>query len=222
MRRLTWLAPTAVFALAACGGGDAGAEAEMATANPCAANPCAANPCAANPCAGMDLPVDAIRQGDRQLDDHGMSWDELAARGAELWNDKSLSGTGATSCSTCHTGDGTAMMNASFAEPYPHTVAMAKDRAGLDQVSAAEMVQLCMAIPMTAEPLDYGSVELAALTAHVEHLQSGFDASKAGGMNPCAANPCAANPCAANPCGANPCAATGMNPCASNPCGADR
>jgi len=30
MRRLTWLAPTAVFALAACGGGDAGAEAETA------------------------------------------------------------------------------------------------------------------------------------------------------------------------------------------------
>ena len=212
MRRLTWLAPTAVFALAACGGGDAGAETEMA-----AANPCAANPCAANPCAGMDLPVDAIRQGDRQLDDHGMSWDDLAARGAELWNDKSLSGTGATSCSTCHTGDGTAMMNASFAEPYPHPVAMAKDRAGLEQVNAAEMVQLCMAIPMTAAPLDYGSVELAALAAHVEQLQGGFDASKAGGMNPCAANPCAANPCAANPC-----AASGMNPCASNPCGADR
>ena len=212
MRRLTWLAPTAVLALAACGGGDAGAEAEMA-----AANPCAANPCAANPCAGMDLPVEAIRQGDRQLNDHGMSWDELAARGTELWNDESLSGTGATSCSTCHTGDGTAMMNASFAEPYPHPVAMAMDRAGLEQVSAAEMVQLCMAIPMTAAPLDYGSVELSALSARVEQLQSGFDASKADGMNPCAANPCAANPCAANPC-----AATGMNPCASNPCGADR
>jgi len=207
MRRLTWLAPTAVFVLAACGGGDAGGEAEMA-----AANPCAANPCAANPCAGMDLPLDAIRQGDRQLNDHGMSWDELAARGTELWNDKSLSGSGTTACSTCHTGDGTAMMNASFAEPYPHPVAMAKDRAGLDQVSAAEMVQLCMAIPMTAEPLDYGSIELSALSARVEQLQSGFDASKADEMNPCAANPCAANPCAAS----------GMNPCASNPCGADR
>ena len=212
MRRLTWLAPTAVFALAACGGEDAGAEAEMA-----AANPCAANPRAANPCAGMDLPVDAIRQGDRQLNDHGMSRDELAARGTELWNDKSLSGSGTTSCGTCHTGDGTAMMNASFAEPYPHPVAMAKDRAGLEQVSAAEMVQLCMAIPMTAAPLDYGSIELAALSARVEQLQSGFDASQAGGMNPCAANPCAANPCAANPC-----AASGMNPCASNPCGVDR
>ncbi len=202
MRRMTWLAPVAAFTLAACSGGDAGSETEMA-----AANPCAANPCAANPCAGMDLPVDAIRQGDRALDDHGMSWDELATRGAELWTDKSLSGTGATSCSTCHSGDGTAMMNASFAEPYPHPVAMAKDRAGLETVTAAEMVQLCMAIPMTAKPLDYGSVELAALTAHVEQLQGSFDASKTGGMNPCAANPCAANPCAANPCAANPCGA---------------
>ena len=222
MRRLTWLTPVAVFALAACGGGDAGSEAEMA-----AANPCAANPCAANPCAGMDLPVDAIRQGDRELPDHGMSWDELAARGAELWSDKSLSGAGATSCSTCHGGEGTAMMNASFADPYPHPVAMAKDRAGLEQVTAAEMVQLCMAIPMNAQPLDYSSVELAALTAQVHKLQGSFDASKVGGMNPCAANPCAANPCAANPCAANPCAAnpcaaSGMNPCASNPCGADR
>lgn len=214
MKRMTWLAPAFAMALTACGGGDAGSEAEMAAANPCAANPCAANPCAANPCAGMDLPVDAIRQGDRELNDHGMSWDELAARGAELWSDKSLSGTGATSCGTCHSGGGTAMMNASFAEPYPHPVAMAKDRAGLETVTAAEMVQLCMAIPMAAEPLDYGSVELAALTARVHELQGSFDAS--------AANPCAANPCAANPCAANPCAATGMNPCAANPCGADR
>ncbi len=207
MRRFTWLAPTAVFALAACGGGEAGGEAaDMAAGNPCAANPCAANPCAAG------LPLDRIEQGDRELDTHGMSWEQLADRGAELWADKSLSGAGATSCSTCHTGDGTGMMNASFAQPYPHEVAMAVDRAGMAEVTAAEMVQLCMAIPMAAEPLDYGSIELAALTAEVERLQGSFDPSKAGGMNPCAANPCAANPCAANPCAANPCAA--------NPCGA--
>lgn len=227
MRRLTWLAPMALFTMASCGGGDAASETDMAAANPCAANPCAANPCAANPCAATDLPLEAIRQGDRELNDHGMTWDDLAARGAEVWADKSLSGTGATSCSTCHSGDGTAMMNASFADPYPHPVAMAKDRAGLETVTAAEMVQLCMAIPMAAAPLDYESVELAALTAKVMDLQKSFDPSTAGGMNPCAANPCAANPCAANPCAANPCAAnpcaaTGMNPCAANPCGADR
>jgi hypothetical protein len=168
MRRPTWLAPTAVFALAACGGGEAGAEAEME-----AANPCAANPCAANPCAGVDFAVAAVRQGDRELNAHGMSWAELAELGKELWADASLSGAGATSCATCHTGDGTGMMNASFAEPYPHRVDMAKDRAGLDEVTAAEMVQLCMAIPMNAEPLDWESVELTALTAYVEELQAG-------------------------------------------------
>ena len=91
-------------------------------------------------------------------------------------------------------------MNATFAEPYPHPVAMASDRLLVDEVTAAEMVQLCMAVPMNAEPLDYSSVELAALTAYVLELQKGFDGSAAG-MNPCAANPCAANPCAANPCG---------------------
>jgi cytochrome c len=78
------------------------------------------------------------------------------------------------------------------------------------------MVQLCMAIPMNAKPLDYGSVELAALTAYVTELHANARGASAlhgdGGMNPCAAK--------MNPCGANPCAA-GMNPCAAakNPCG---
>jgi hypothetical protein len=156
----------------------------------------------------------------------------LVEMGKKLWSDRSLSGTGATSCSTCHTGDGTAMMNATFEQPFPHEVAMAKERAGLARVNAAEMVQLCMAIPMSAKPLDYGSVELAALTAFVTELHANSRGSSAlngaDAMNPCAAgtNPCAAaqNPCAAgtNPCaaGTNPCAA-GMNPCAAaqNPCG---
>lgn len=149
-----------------------------------------------------------IVQGGRQLDTHEMSGAELAAKGAELWQDPSLSGGGTTSCSTCHSDEGTAMMNASFAEPYPHPVAMAKDRAGLDQVTAAEMVQLCMAIPMNAEPLDYGSLELAALTAYVKNVQASYRPPAAGRMNPCdAVNPCdAANPCdAVNPCAANPC-----------------
>ena len=100
------------------------------------------------------------------------------------------------------------MINATFADPYPHYVKMAKDRAGLDQVSAAEMVQLCMTIPMQAEPLAWDGVDLAALAAYVESLQGGFDASMAA--NTCSANPCAANPC--NPCAANPC-----NPCATTP-----
>ena len=194
------LAPMVATLVMACGGADD----QSAAANPCAANPCAANPCAANPCAASGM-IDAtlVTQGSNTLDSHGMSDAELIAKGAELWNDKSLSSTGTTACSSCH-ADNYEMINASFAEPYPHPVKMAKDRAGLDEVTAAEMVQLCLVIPMASKPLDWGSVELAALSAHVEDLQTRFEAP-IGGTNPCAANPCAANPCAANPCAANPC-----------------
>jgi hypothetical protein len=125
--------------------------------------------------------------------------------GEQLFNDKSLSSAGTTSCSTCHT-NGTGMMEATFAEPYPHRVKMAEERAGLSEVTAAEMVQLCMVIPMQNEPLDWNSVELAALSEYVVSVQAGFDASMAGGMNPC--NPC--NPCAGkNPC--NPCSGGNMD-----------
>jgi cytochrome c len=228
--KLNWMAPATVLLLAACGGNESNAD-DNAAANPCAAamadNPCAAA-MAANPCAaGMDktLPVDAIRQGDKKLSANGKTMQQLVDMGTELWSDPSLSGGGATSCATCHTGDGTAMMNATFDQPYPHMVAMAKEKAGLETVNAAEMVQLCMAIPMNAKPLDYGSVELAALTAYVTELHANARGASAlhgdGGMNPCAANPCGAgmNPCAANPCAANPCAAK-MNPCGANPCAA--
>jgi cytochrome c len=194
-----WLIAASVFLLAACSGGEQ--ETQSAASNPCmAANPCnpcaAANPC--NPCAVKSL-GEKVTQGDRELNSGGHSSGELVAMGETLWSDKSLSSSGATSCSTCHV-NGTGMMNASFAEPYPHYVAMAHERAGMDEVTAAEMVQLCMVIPMENEPLEWNSVELAALTSYVESLQDGY-----------AANPC--NPCAMNPC--NPCA--GANPC--NPCG---
>jgi len=221
--KLNLMVPATVLLFAACGG--SGSEADDYAAD-AASNPCAAamaeNPCAAG---GMDmeLPIAAIRQDGRALSAHGNTMEQLIEMGNKLWSDPSLSGTGATSCSTCHTGDGTAMMNATFDQPYPHEVAMAKDKAGLEKVNAAEMVQLCMAIPMNAKPLDYGSVELAALTAFVTELHANSRGSTAPGgadaMNPCAAgmNPCAANPCAA---GMNPCA-SGMNPCAAakNPCG---
>ena len=203
--KLNWMAPATVLLLTACGGSGSDAEeyAADASANPCAAamaeNPCAAA-MASNPCAagGMDsaLPVAAIRQDGRMLSAHGNSMEQLVEKGKKLWSDPSLSGTGATSCSTCHTGDGTAMMNATFEQPYPHEVAMAKEKAGLEKVNAAEMVQLCMAIPMNAKPLDYGSVELAALTAFVTELHANTRGTSALGgadsMNPCAAgmNPC--------------------------------
>jgi hypothetical protein len=190
-----------VFLLAACSGGEE--DRQSAAANPCAVNPCAmANPCA----AGMGkIDASKVTQGSKELNAHGNSSAELVAMGERLWNDKSMSKAGATSCSTCHM-DKYGMMKASFAEPYPHRVEMAYERAGLAKVSAAEMVQLCMVIPMQNDPLDWSSVELAALSEYVTSIQGGFDASMASGMNPC--NPCMGE----NPC--NPCA--GMNPC--NPC----
>lgn len=206
--RLGGLVAGTVFLLAACSGGESSSQ--SAAANPCAAkNPCAAmNPC--NPCAAAMDKIDAskVSQGSNELNSGGHSEAELAAMGEQLWSDKSLSGSGTVSCSTCHV-NGYGQMKASFAEPYPHRVDMAYERAGLEKVNAAEMVQLCTVIPMQNEPLDWNSVELAALSEYVESIQSGFDPSTAGGMNPC--NPCAAkNPCAAN----NPC-----NPCAAaNPC----
>lgn len=196
-----WLATMAALALIACSGGGEAESTDAAAANPCAANPCAAAQATIDPAKVM--------QGDRELSSGGNSPAQLIAMGRDLWNDKSLSGPGTTACATCHVNY--QLMNATFAEPYPHTVQMAKDRAGLEQVTAAEMVQLCMVIPMMNEPLDWGSVELAALSAYVEDIQKDFTPPAAGAANPCAANPCAANPCAANPCGANPC---GANPCA--------
>lgn len=168
--------------------------------NPCAAgNPC--NPC--NPCAAGDVdPEDVVRpegtepySGDRE---------ELVSMGEDLWADTGLS-TNGLSCQTCHQGNQN--FKATFSEPYPHKVAMATERAGLGEITAEQMVQLCMVVPMQGEPLPWDSKELAALAAYTTEVQKGY--------NPCAAaNPC--NPCAAdNPC--NPCAA--CNPC--NPCAAD-
>jgi cytochrome c len=105
--------------------------------------------------------------------------------GKDLWSDTDLS-TNGLSCQTCHQGNQN--FGATFAEPYPHEVAMATDRAGLGEITAEEMVQLCMVVPMQAEPLPWDSRELAALAAYTTEVQKSF--------NPCAAgNPC--NPCAA-------------------------
>jgi len=203
----------AVAVLLAIGGGEAPAQ----STNPCAAknpggvkaaNPCAArNPCAAtNPCAaGGKVDARLIRRPAGVRPASAPST-ELVALGERLWKDPSLS-TNKLSCQTCHQGN--ANFNASFAKPYPHPVAMAKERAGLAQIDADEMVQICMVVPMAAKPLPWNSKELAGLTAYVKQLQKSFK-PPAASANPCAAkNPCAArNPCAAK----NPCAA--QNPCA--------
>jgi len=204
-----------------------------AAMNPC--NPCGMNPC--NPCGG------AMVEPSKFAKPAGMSMGggdraALVAEGEELWKDTSLSTNGAA-CATCHVGG--AQFQKSFAKPYPHQVAMVKQMSGVDEVDAAEMVQFCMLQPMQADALPWGSRELAALSAYVEHVQQDYMGNPcalqgSAGANPC--NPCAmgnpCNPCAmknpCNPCGAamnpcNPCAmknpcnpCAGKNPC--NPCGA--
>ena len=96
---------------------------------------------------------------------------ELEAQGAELFEDTSLS-TNDMACVTCHADF--AQYGPNFAEPYPHPVGMASDMAGLDEVTAAQMVQLCMMVPMAAEPLPWDGLELAALTAYVEAERERF------------------------------------------------
>jgi cytochrome c len=180
--------------------------------NPCAAKAC--NPC--NPCGGAKVAAkDFVRPAG--VGAPARSTVALVSQGKALWNDTSLSSNG-LACQTCHV-NGSAL-NATFAQAYPHKVAMATQRAGVGPIQLDEMVQFCMLIPMQAKPLKWGSQRLAALTAYSAQVQKGFNPCKVskGACNPC--NPCAAknacSPC--NPCavkkGCNPCAA--KNPC--NPC----
>ncbi len=124
-------------------------------------------------------PVGAQNVGSEQVSQpagtqlHEAPTDELEARGAELFVDASLGTTG-MSCSTCHADFQS--YSDTFKEPYPHRVQMGQDVAGLAEVNAAEMVQLCMVVPMGAEPLPWDSVELAALAAFVEAEQKRFAA----------------------------------------------
>ena len=183
-------------------------------ANPC--NPCAAkNPC--NPCGGARVDAKSFTRPDGSSLYPG-NQAQLVAEGKLLWEDKSL-GTSGLACANCHINNGN--FHKTFLKSYPHYVAMPHAQAGVKQVSADEMVQFCMIVPMAGKPLDWGSRKLAALAAYTGAIQTQFKAAVAA--NPClikasTANPC--NPCAAkNPC--NPCAAKNpCNPCAAkNPCG---
>lgn len=95
--------------------------------------------------------------------------------GEKLFNDKKLS-TNGMSCATCHANHGA--YQASFAQPYPHTVGMAKDQLGRKTVHLDEMIQACMVMPMEAKPLPWNSKELAALVAYVQIQQKTFKPSK--------------------------------------------
>lgn len=96
---------------------------------------------------------------------------ELVAKGKELFNDPSIGESG-LACTNCHQDYG--QYKDTFKKPYPHFVNIAKGKAGLDEVSAAEMVQLCMVVPMQTDPLPWKSEDLAALAAYVEDVRKRF------------------------------------------------
>lgn len=97
----------------------------------------------------------------------------MVAKGEKLFDDPSIGESG-LACSNCH--QDFARYKDTFKQPYPHFVAMAKGKAGMDEVTAAEMVQLCMVVPMQAEPLPWDSDTLAALTAYVKDERQRFAA----------------------------------------------
>jgi cytochrome c len=189
-------------------------------------NPCGmkkmSNPCGMkNPCAGSSLKASDITRPNKSKTYRVTSrkHDKIAKEGKALWNDPSLSSNG-LSCQSCHMQG--ANFNKSYSNSYPHRVEMVSSQAGISSgITAEQMVQFCMVVPMAAKPLDWDSRELAALTMYVEESsQPAF--AMLSRSNPCgtkmARNPC--NPCGMtkvnNPCGMkhNPC---GMkNPC--NPC----
>lgn len=152
----------------------------LAGGNPCAAkNPCAAAAASIDP-ALVTRPKGTKPFAGRRAD--------LVAEGERLWKSTAL-GTNGMACETCHQNGGA--FNASFAKPYPHAVSMPGERAGLQRVSAEQMVQFCMIAPMAAKPLAWDSRELAALTAYTGEVQKAF--IKGAARNPCASkNPCAA------------------------------
>ena len=78
-------------------------------------------------------------------------------------------------CATCHANHGA--FQVSFAQPYPHTVQMAKNQLGRKTVHLDEMIQACMVMPMEAKPLPWDSKELAALVAYVQTQQKSFKPS---------------------------------------------
>ena len=157
------------------------------------------NPGAAgNPCAAARTKVDPrllARPKGTKLASGERS--ELLQLGETLWEDAKLS-TNGLSCNSCHQGG--AAFQASFAKPYPHYVAMAKEQGGFKRINLEEMVQFCLVVPMATKPLAWESRQLAALTAYTADVQKSFNPARAGKSNPCAAkNPCApkSNPCAA-------------------------
>lgn len=91
--------------------------------------------------------------------------------GKLLFNDTKLS-TNGMACASCHANH--SAFSTSFAKPYPHTVAMARDQLGRKKVHLDEMIQACMVMPMAAQPLPWNSKELANLSSYLAELQKSF------------------------------------------------
>ena len=149
-----------------------------------AVNPCAPkqpNPCAPQTAKPVIDPKLVTRPAGTKLaaGDHAA----LVKDGEKLFKDTNLS-TNGMACESCH-ADNNAFMP-TFAEPYPHAVAMAAEKGDVTQVRLDEMVQFCMAAPMEAKPLPWASRKLAALTAYTAERQKAFQAQYAGKVNPCA------------------------------------
>ncbi|MBZ0137247.1 MAG: hypothetical protein K8I27_12850 [Planctomycetes bacterium] len=157
---LTGACTVVLLLLAACGGGKPNNA-----------------PTAGGSCAGLEVDAAKITQPDGwKPNAGGLSDADLLGKGLELWKDKSLSREGNSACISCHS-NATALYKESFATPFPHEVAMAREKAGKPSVTAAEMVQMCMIVPMGAKPLEWDEIKLAALTRAVEENQKDYKAA---------------------------------------------
>lgn len=87
------------------------------------------------------------------------------AAGGKLFRDTALS-TNGMSCASCH--EGGKSYQSSFAQPFPHKMAMAAQTYGVKQLHLDEAIQVCMVGPMAAKPLPWKSAELANLVAFME------------------------------------------------------
>lgn len=151
-----------------------------------AGNPCAPkqpNPCAPKAAAPEVDPKLVMRPAGTRLAQGDVA--VLVKEGETLFKDTKLS-TNGMACESCH-ADNNAFMP-TFAQPYPHAVAMATEKGGVAQVHLDEMVQFCMVVPMEAKPLPWDSRQLAALTTYTAEVQKRF--VKQQGAAP-AGNPCA-------------------------------
>lgn len=177
---------------------------------PCAPRMAGCGPC--GPCGAASVSASDFVRPQGYCGPALRSSRALVEEGGRLWRDASIGSSG-LACQSCHMNNGN--LNASFAKPYPHAVAMPKQQAGVSQVHADEMVQFCMLVPMQSDALPWDSRQLAALTAYTVSLQKDFKAPcgpAMGGCGPCAPMKC--GPCAPKKCG--PCAPRGCGPASAS------